>query len=46
MAIKRTKWDVVFSNYTRDKLVKKRWIATEESYKLLKMMLMKYTGKL
>ena len=31
-------------NFTRDKLVKKRWIATEENYKLLKMMLMKYTG--
>jgi hypothetical protein len=35
-------------NFTRDKLVKKRWVATEEKYKLLKMMLMKsiieYTG--
>tara|TARA_R110001606_G_scaffold390970_1_gene558344 strand:- start:397 stop:612 length:216 start_codon:yes stop_codon:yes gene_type:complete len=33
-------------NFTRDKLVKKKSVATEENYKLLKMMLMKYTGGL
>ena len=89
MAIKRTKWDVVFSNYIRYRdnwtcqrckkqyieksqglhcshfygrrswatriepcnamalcNIKKKDIATEENYKLLKMMLMKYTGEL
>ena len=34
-------------NYLHNKsLIKKRDVATEENYKLLKLMLMKYTGEL
>jgi 5-methylcytosine-specific restriction endonuclease McrA len=33
-------------NFTRDKLVKKSWIATDDNYKKLKSMLLKYTGNL
>ena len=47
MMKKYNKEETEHINYLHNKsLIKKRDVATEENYKLLKLMLMKYTGEL